>query len=54
MAHFFLSSQERSCALSEYRGVTGVVGLATFAILAIGVYPELFAHYPPLSTLVGR
>jgi NADH-quinone oxidoreductase subunit N len=34
--------------------VTGVVGLATFAILAIGVYPELFAHYPPLSTLVGR
>jgi NADH-quinone oxidoreductase subunit N len=34
--------------------VSGVVGLTTVAILAIGVYPELFAHYPPLSTLVGR
>jgi NADH-quinone oxidoreductase subunit N len=34
--------------------VTGVVVLATVAVLAIGVYPELFAHFPPLSTLVGQ
>ncbi|HEX9124234.1 MAG TPA: NADH-quinone oxidoreductase subunit N [Actinomycetota bacterium] len=34
--------------------VTGVAMLATLAILAIGVYPELFYHFPPLSTLVGR
>ncbi len=34
--------------------VTGVVVLATIAVLAIGVYPELFAHFPPLSTLVGQ
>jgi NADH-quinone oxidoreductase subunit N len=34
--------------------VTGVAVLATVAILAIGVYPELFYHFPPLSTLVGR
>jgi NADH-quinone oxidoreductase subunit N len=27
---------------------------AMVAILAIGVYPELFAKFPPLSTLVGR
>ena len=33
--------------------VTGVAALATFAILAIGVYPELLAHFPPLSTLAG-
>jgi NADH-quinone oxidoreductase subunit N len=33
--------------------VTGVAALATFAILAIGVYPELVAHFPPLSTLAG-
>jgi hypothetical protein len=30
-----------------------VAALATFAILAIGVYPELLAHFPPLSTLAG-
>jgi NADH-quinone oxidoreductase subunit N len=33
--------------------VTGVAALATFAILAIGIYPELLAHFPPLSTLTG-
>jgi NADH:ubiquinone oxidoreductase subunit 2 (subunit N) len=31
-----------------------VAALAMVAILAIGVYPELFAKFPPLSTLVGR
>ncbi len=34
--------------------VTGVVVLTTVVVLAIGVYPELFAHFPPLSTLVGQ
>lgn len=34
--------------------VSGVVLLATVTILAIGVYPQPFAHFPPLSTLVGR
>ena len=33
--------------------VTGVAALATFAILAIGIYPELLVHFPPLSTLAG-
>ena len=31
-----------------------VVVLAAVTILAIGVYPEPFAHLPTLSTLVGR
>lgn len=34
--------------------VTGVTFLAMVAVLAIGVYPELVTHFPPLSTLVGR
>ncbi len=34
--------------------VSGVAILTTFAILTLGVYPELFAHFPPLSTLAGR
>jgi len=34
--------------------VTGVAMLATLAVLAVGVWPELLAHFPPLSTLVGR
>ncbi len=33
--------------------VTAVVTLATAAIVAVGVYPELLAHFPPLSTLAG-
>jgi NADH-quinone oxidoreductase subunit N len=34
--------------------VTGVAVLATAAVLAVGVWPELLAHFPPLSTLVGQ
>jgi NADH-quinone oxidoreductase subunit N len=34
--------------------VTTATVLATVAIVAVGVYPELLAHFPPLSTLVGR
>jgi NADH-quinone oxidoreductase subunit N len=33
---------------------TGVAVTATVAIVAVGVWPELLAHFPPLSTLVGR
>jgi NADH-quinone oxidoreductase subunit N len=33
---------------------TGVAVLATIAVLAVGVWPELLAHFPPLSTLVGQ
>jgi NADH-quinone oxidoreductase subunit N len=33
--------------------VTGVAVLATVAVVAVGVWPELLAHFPPLSTLVG-
>jgi len=34
--------------------VSGVAAIAMVAVLAIGMYPELVAHFPPLSTLVGR
>ncbi|HJS25961.1 MAG TPA: NADH-quinone oxidoreductase subunit N [Actinomycetota bacterium] len=33
---------------------TGVAILATFAVIAVGLWPELLAHFPPLSTLVGQ
>jgi NADH-quinone oxidoreductase subunit N len=33
--------------------VTGVTVVAMVAVMAVGVYPELLAHFPPLSTLVG-
>jgi len=34
--------------------VTGVAFVAMVAVVAVGIYPELLAHFPPLSTLVGR
>jgi len=34
--------------------VTGVTMVAMVAVLAIGAFPELLYHFPPLSTLVGR
>jgi NADH-quinone oxidoreductase subunit N len=34
--------------------VTAVTVLTTAAVIAVGVYPELLAHFPPLSTLVGQ
>ena len=34
--------------------VTLATVLATVAVVAVGVWPELLAHFPPLSTLVGR
>jgi NADH-quinone oxidoreductase subunit N len=33
--------------------VTAVAVLASVAVVAVGVWPELLAHFPPLSTLVG-
>ena len=33
--------------------VTGATFVAMVAVVAIGIYPELLAHFPPLSTLVG-
>jgi NADH-quinone oxidoreductase subunit N len=32
----------------------GAAMVAMIAILAVGVWPELLAHFPPLSTLVGQ
>jgi NADH-quinone oxidoreductase subunit N len=34
--------------------VTAVTVLTTAAVIAVGIYPELLAHFPPLSTLVGQ
>ena len=33
--------------------VSTVAVVAMVTVLVVGVYPELFAHFPPLSTLVG-
>jgi NADH-quinone oxidoreductase subunit N len=33
--------------------VTAVAVLATVTVVAVGIWPELLAHFPPLSTLVG-
>ena len=34
--------------------VTAVTVVTTVAVVAVGVWPELLAHFPPLSTLVER
>jgi NADH-quinone oxidoreductase subunit N len=34
--------------------VTAVVGLAAVWVLAVGIFPDLFARFPRLSTLVGQ
>ena len=34
--------------------VTAVTVLAGVVVVAVGVWPELLAHFPPLSTLVGQ
>ena len=34
--------------------VTAVTVLTMVAMVAVGVWPELLAHFPPLSTLVGQ
>jgi NADH-quinone oxidoreductase subunit N len=45
------SEQERPLVAPAL--VTAVAVLATVAVVAVGVWPELLAHFPPLSTLVG-
>jgi NADH-quinone oxidoreductase subunit N len=45
---------ERERPLAAPALVVGVTFLAMVGILAIGVYPEIVARFPPLSTLVGR
>jgi NADH-quinone oxidoreductase subunit N len=34
--------------------VTAVTVLATVVVMAVGFWPELLAHFPPLATLVGQ
>ena len=34
--------------------VNGVVLAAAAGVVAVGVFPDLFARFPQLSTLVGR
>ena len=34
--------------------LTGVVALAAVTVLAVGIFPDLFAHFPRISTLIGR
>lgn len=49
---FLETDQERPLLAPVLVSVVSV--LATVVVLAVGVWPELLAHFPPLSTLVGR
>jgi NADH-quinone oxidoreductase subunit N len=51
---FFVSEAEGLRPFRPPALVTAVVGLAAAAILAVGIYPPLFTHFPNLSTLVGQ
>jgi NADH-quinone oxidoreductase subunit N len=44
---------EHDRRLVSPRLVTTATVLATVAVVAVGVWPELLAHFPPLSTLAG-
>jgi NADH-quinone oxidoreductase subunit N len=44
---------EHDRPLASPRLVTAVTVLATVVVVAVGVWPELLARFPPLSTLVG-
>jgi NADH-quinone oxidoreductase subunit N len=44
---------EHDRPLASPRLVTAVTVLTTAAVVAVGVWPELLAHFPPLSTLVA-
>jgi NADH-quinone oxidoreductase subunit N len=50
----FFVSVEGARPLRPPALITAVVGLAAAAILAVGVYPPLFTHFPNLSTLIGQ
>jgi NADH-quinone oxidoreductase subunit N len=34
--------------------LTGVVALAAVTILVVGIFPDLFVHFPRISTLIGQ
>jgi NADH:ubiquinone oxidoreductase subunit 2 (subunit N) len=34
--------------------LTGVVAISAAGIVAVGIFPDLFAHFPRLSTLVAQ
>jgi NADH-quinone oxidoreductase subunit N len=34
--------------------VGAVVAVAAAGVVVVGIYPQLFAHFPPLSTLIGQ
>lgn len=48
---FVEAAQERPVLAPALVSIVAV--LATVVVLAVGVWPELLAHFPPLSTLVG-
>jgi NADH-quinone oxidoreductase subunit N len=45
---------EGAAPLRTPRLVTAVIGLSAVTIIAVGIFPDLFAKFPPLSTLVAR
>jgi NADH-quinone oxidoreductase subunit N len=49
---FFVEGEQRP--LRSPALVTGVTALALAAVVAIGVYPDLLAKFPPGSTLIGK
>ncbi|TMK81534.1 MAG: NADH-quinone oxidoreductase subunit N [Actinobacteria bacterium] len=51
---FFQPIAEPVRALRSPATVTAVVLAAAGGILAVGFFPSLFAHFPPISTLIGR
>ena len=52
-AMIFEEPERRAAAASPVLVTGGRRLIAMVAVVAIGVYPELLAHFPPLSTLVG-
>ncbi|MGH2589476.1 MAG: NADH-quinone oxidoreductase subunit N, partial [Actinomycetota bacterium] len=52
--HMLFVEPEHDRPLVSPALVTAVTVLTTVAVVAVGVWPELVAHFPPLSTLVGR
>ena len=53
-AMFFEPMAEPVRVLRPPALVTAVVALAAVGVVAVGLYPDLFARFPPVSTLVAR
>ena len=51
---FFQPIAEPVRPLRSPATVTAVVLAAAGGILAVGFFPSLFAHFPPISTLIGH